>query len=114
MDTALIPPAGAYILGIPAVVFSVLVPVTGTGVFAYIIAKRIAPLFSAAPDPRLDRLKKRFIYMLKYAVGQYRQPRYLLAGIIHIVIFAGFIILSIHSASLVLIGISEGFAASVS
>jgi len=114
MDTALISPAGAYILGIPAVVFSVLIPVAGTGIFTYIIAKRLAPLFSAAPDPRFDHFKDRFIYVLKYAIGQYRQPRYLLAGIIHIVIFAGFIILSIHSASLVLIGISEGFAASVS
>ncbi|MEA3428861.1 MAG: (Fe-S)-binding protein, partial [Thermodesulfobacteriota bacterium] len=114
MDTALISPASAYILGIPAVVFSVLIPVAGTGVFAYIIAKRLSPLLSAAPDPRLDRFKDRFIYMLKYAIGQYRQPRYLFAGIIHIIIFAGFMILSIHSVSLVLTGISEGFAASVS
>ncbi|RZB34664.1 MAG: hypothetical protein SRB1_00432 [Desulfobacteraceae bacterium Eth-SRB1] len=114
MNPALIPPAGAYILGMPAVVFSVLIPVAGTGIFAYIIAKRLTPLFPAAPDPRLDRFKDRFIYMLKYAVGQYRQPRYLLAGIIHVVIFAGFMILSIHSASLVLAGISKGFAASVS
>ncbi|MFV9646029.1 MAG: (Fe-S)-binding protein [Desulfobacterales bacterium] len=113
MDTALIPPAGAYILSIPAVVFSVLIPVAGTGIFAYIIAKRLSPLFYAAPDSRFDRFKDRFMYMFKYAIGQYRQPRYLPAGIIHIVIFAGFIILSIHSASLVLIGISEGFAAPI-
>ncbi|MEA3428348.1 MAG: electron transfer flavoprotein, partial [Thermodesulfobacteriota bacterium] len=74
MDTALISPASAYILSIPAVVFSVLIPVAGTGVVAYIIAKRLSPLLSAAPDPRLDRFKDRFIYMLKYAIGQYRQP----------------------------------------
>ncbi|MDI6688786.1 MAG: (Fe-S)-binding protein, partial [Desulfobacterales bacterium] len=114
MEPALIAPAGAYILGIPAVVFSVLIPVAGTGIFTYIIAKRLAPLFSAAPDPRFDHFKHRFIYVLKYAVGQYRQPRYMLAGTIHIVIFAGFMVLSIHSASLVLTGISEGFAVSVS
>jgi len=114
MDTALIAPAGAYILGIPAVVFSVLIPVAGTGIFTYIIAKRLAPLFSAAPDPRFDHFNHRFICVLKYAIGQYRQPRYLLAGTIHIIIFAGFMILTIHSVSLVLTGISEGFAASVS
>ena len=114
MDTALISPAGAYILGIPAVVFSVLIPVMGIFAFSYIIVRRLLPLFSAAPDYRIDYFKDRFIYMLKYAIGQYRQPRYMLAGIIHIVIFAGFMILSIHSASLVITGISENFAASVS
>lgn len=114
MEPALISPASAYLFDIPAIVFSVLIPVAGTGIFTYIIAKRLAPLFSAAPDPRFDRFKHRFICVLKYAVGQYRQPRYLLAGIIHIVIFAGFMILTIHSVSLVLTGISEGFAASVS
>ena len=38
-----------------------------------------------------------------------RQPRYMLAGVLHIAIFAGFLILSIRSTSLVIIGLSDGF-----
>ncbi len=38
-----------------------------------------------------------------------KQPRYKTAGIIHIIIFFGFLILSIRSISLVIIGVSQGF-----
>ncbi|MCK5347776.1 MAG: (Fe-S)-binding protein, partial [Desulfobacula sp.] len=51
----------------------------------------------------------RFLKMFKYAIGQYRHPRYKDAGIIHIVIFAGFMILSLRSITLVLLGISDGY-----
>jgi hypothetical protein len=47
--------------------------------------------------------------VLKIWLGQYRQPRYMVAGVVHIMIFAGFLILSIRSCSLVIIGISDSF-----
>ncbi|OEU59900.1 MAG: electron transfer flavoprotein [Desulfobacterales bacterium PC51MH44] len=109
METALISPAKAIIFDIPAVILALLIPLIGVGIFTYIIALRLKPLVKAAPDQRLDRLTSRLINMFKYAIGQYRQPRYLLAGIIHIVIFAGFIILSLRSITLILLGISEGY-----
>ncbi|MDJ0828483.1 MAG: (Fe-S)-binding protein [Desulfobacterales bacterium] len=109
MDLALVPPAHASFLGIPLIIFSVLIPVVGVGVFTYIIVKRLEPLFKAAPDPRLDRLTTRLYQMFKYAIAQYRQPRYLLAGILHILLFAGFMILSIRSLTLVIIGFNEHF-----
>jgi Fe-S oxidoreductase len=109
MEHALISPASASILGIPAVIFSFLIPLVGVGVFAYIIAMRLKPLVKAASDPRTDRIKERFENMLKYAVAQYRQPRYMMAGTIHILLFAGFMILSLRSITLVLMGISEGY-----
>jgi Fe-S oxidoreductase len=109
MEPVLISPAKASILGIPTVLFSVLIPMIGVAFFAYIIALRLKPMVKAAPDPRFNRLLERFMMMMKYAVAQYRQPRYFLAGIIHIVIFAGFVILSLRSITLVLLGISEGY-----
>lgn len=109
METGLISPAKAAVLGIPTVIFSVLIPVIGIGIFAYIITLRLKPLVKASPDSRFDRLPCRFLKMLKYAVGQYRHPRYLLAGVIHIVLFTGFVILSLRSITLVLIGISDGY-----
>lgn len=109
METALISPANASFLGIPTVIFSVLIPVIGVALFTYIMAKRLAPLVLASPDARFDRMTNRIINLFKLWLGQWRQPRYLLAGILHIMIFAGFIILSVRSISLVIIGISENF-----
>lgn len=110
MEPALISPAKMLLFGfIPTAIFSLLIPMIGVGLFAYIMAKRIIPLILASPDFRFDRIATRTINVLKLWLGQYRQPRYMVGGLIHILIFAGFIILSIRSNQLVIIGLSEGF-----
>jgi len=109
MENALIAPAKYFFLFIPTVIFSILIPLVGVAVFAYIMAIRMAPLVKAAPDSRLDRIPQRIVNVLKVWLGQYRQPRYMLAGVVHIVIFAGFLILSIRSLSLVIMGIDPSF-----
>jgi len=109
METVLISPAKAFFIGIPGKVLFILIPLISVGVFTYIIVKRLEPLYKAAPDPRLDRIMKRLFGMFKYAIGQYRHPRYLTAGIIHITLFTGFIIISLRSITMVMLGISEGF-----
>ena len=73
------------------------------------MARRLAPLVRAAPDDRFNNIPKRLKNLFFLWLGQYRQPRYRTAGIVHIVIFAGFLVLSIRSTSLVLIGLSDGF-----
>ncbi len=102
-------PASSTIMSVPLIVFSVLIPVIGVSIFSLMIWKRLKPLFLAAPDPRFTPLGKRLFNMIKYAVLQYRQPRYALAGILHIILFSGFIILSIRSITLVMLGIIDGF-----
>ena len=109
MESVLISPAKGFVFGIPTVTFSLIIPVVGVAIFTYIIALRLKPMVKASPDPRRDRLFIRFLKMLKYAVGQYRHPRYPDAGIIHIALFAGFVILSLRSITLVLLGISDGY-----
>ena len=109
METALIAPAKYIFLFIPTVVFSILIPLAGVVVFTYIMAIRMAPLVKAAPDFRFDRIPQRISNVLRIWLAQYRQPRYMLAGVVHIVIFAGFLILSVRSCSLVIVGISENF-----
>jgi len=111
METMLISPANASFLGLPTIILSILIPLVGMAVFTYIMVKRTAPLLSAAPDDRFDRAPERLFSVLKIWLGQYRQPRYMLAGVVHIVIFFGFLILSIRSCSLVIIGFSEDFVA---
>ena len=109
MEIALIPPANATVFGIPTVIFSFLIPIVGVAVFAYIISIRLAPLVLAAPDNRLNRYAERVWNVLKIWLMQYRHPRYRLAGVLHIMIFAGFIVLSVRSITLVVLGISETF-----
>jgi Fe-S oxidoreductase len=109
MEAALIPPAKAFVFGFPFIIVSILIPIIGVAVFTYIMAKRSAPLILANPDKRFDRVLERLTAVLKIWLGQIKQPRYRTAGIVHIMIFAGFLYLTIRSSSLVVIGISDGF-----
>jgi len=108
MEPVLISPANATIMGIPSVIFSVLIPLAGLSVFIFLIYKRLAPLFQGAPDPRSDRIAERAVNTVMYP--HHRMPRYMLAGAIHITILAGFIVISLRWITLPLIGIFDGFA----
>lgn len=109
METVLIPPASASFFFIPTWLFSLLIPMVGVGIFTYIMAKRMAPLVLAAPDRRFDHIAKRILNVLKLWLGQWRQPRYMTAGVLHIVIFFGFLALGLRSTSLVIIGLNADF-----
>ena len=109
MEPALISPAAASIAGIPTILFSILIPLVGIAIFIYIMTRRIKPLVKAAPDERFCCIAQRIGLTLKIWLAQWRQPRYMLAGILHILIFAGFIILGARSTQLVILGFSENF-----
>ena len=109
MESALISPANASYFGIPGAVLFTIIPLLGIGIFAYIIVRRFLPLRHAAPDPRFDRFSERIARVFQFWLGQYRHPRYLLPGIMHILLFAGFLILSIRSLTLVFMGVFDGF-----
>ncbi len=109
METALVGPAQAFFLFIPTVLFSLAIPIIGVAVFAYIIAYRLAPLVKAAPDNRFNRWPERIKNVMKIWLAQWRHPRYMTAGILHIMLFAGFLILGLRSFQLVVIGIVPGF-----
>lgn len=108
--TSIIGPASYKLFGIfPTAILSFILPVIGIGLFAYIMARRFAPLVRANPDYRFNQIFDRVKNLIVIWLGQIRQPRYMLAGVLHIFIFAGFLILSIRSSSLVIIGFSDGF-----
>jgi Fe-S oxidoreductase len=81
----------------------------GITCFAYIVAKRLVPLRRAERDLRFDRPLTRIRTVLKYWFGQWKHPRYRTAGIIHICIFAGFILLVLRAFTVLLVGVSEDF-----
>ncbi len=109
MARATFSPASATIAGIPGHLLFLLIAIVGIGVFAWVMVRRVAPLRRGAPDPRLDRIPDRVGRVLKYWLGQWRHPRYRLAGVLHIIVFFGFLILLIRSTELVLLGIFPGF-----
>ena len=86
-----------------------LIPVVGVVLFGYIVAKRLAPMLRAQRDFRFDQPLVRIGRILKFWLAQWKQPRYMLAGVLHIVVFAGFLALLVSSASLVMLGFSEHF-----
>ena len=109
MEPALLSPAAYSFFHIPAALFALLIPLIGTGAFVYIMKRRIDPLLKAAPDSRFDRPLARLWKVAKIWLAQWRQPRYMMAGVLHIVIFAGFLVLSIRSITLVFIGFWPSF-----
>jgi len=83
----------------------------GVACFAYIAARRLAPLVRAQRDFRFNRPLLRLGRVLQFWLGQWRHARFPFAGIIHILVFAGFLILAGHAFALLAQGISDRFAA---
>jgi Fe-S oxidoreductase len=102
-------PAQATYWFISGRVLFVMIPIIGCALFAFIISKRMLPLVRGERDFRFDRPGLRLGKVLKFWLAQWRHPRYKLAGTIHILIFAGFILLATRAFSLLIIGVSPDF-----
>ena len=83
--------------------------VLGIACFAYIVAKRLVPLLRAQRDFRFDRPLTRVGKVLKFWLGQWKHPRYKFAGTVHVLIFAGFILLAARAFSVLIVGVSQNF-----
>ena len=81
----------------------------GVVCFFYIVAMRMVPLLRGERDFRFDQPFIRLGRVLKFWLGQWKQPLYRTAGILHIFIFAGFIVLAIRAFSVLIVGVSENF-----
>jgi len=82
-----------------------IIAIVALTVFAFIIRSRIDLLLAGQKDPRFSNLKQRFLDLIEYGFIQKRQPRYLWAGVIHIMIFWGFVVLGLRSLDLVTEGL---------
>ncbi|MFZ0290996.1 MAG: (Fe-S)-binding protein [Candidatus Sulfotelmatobacter sp.] len=60
-------------------------------------------------DFRFDRPLVRLGRVFKYWLGQWKHPRYRTAGILHIFIFAGFIVLALRAFTVLIVGVSQNF-----
>lgn len=102
-------PATASLAGVPARLLFLLIPLAGVACFAWMMVRRMAPLLKAAPDARFDNIGERTVLVLKVWLAQWRHPRYMLAGVLHIVLFLGFLVLGLRSFQLIFLGFMEHF-----
>jgi len=102
-------PTQRVILGLPGrAVFGLLV-LLAIAVFVYSMSRRIRVLMAGRPDNRFTRIGRRIAETLEYAFAQKRMFRDPYAGFFHILIFAGFVVLTVRSIALVLEGSIPGF-----
>jgi Fe-S oxidoreductase len=86
-----------------------IVAVLGLVCFAYIVARRLIPLLRAQKDSRFDQPLVRLGKVFKFWLGQWRHPRYKTAGILHLLIFSGFILLAMRAFTVLMVGIWPNF-----
>ncbi len=91
--------------GYAAIVLMWLIVAAALTVFAITIRSRLTLLLKGQADPRFSQLKRRFRDLINYGFIQKRQPRYLWAGVIHLMIFWGFVVLGLRSLDLVTEGL---------
>ena len=103
-------PALERYLGVPGYLLTLFILIAGLALFSYIIYRRFQLLRSANPDIRFDSLGERVFNTIIYGILQWRQPRYLWIGILHIMIFWGFVVLALRTITLYGQGIVPGFA----
>lgn len=82
--------------------------IIGVLLFCFTMTRRLHLMLRARPDSRFRDLGQRVLFLMKDGFLQIRQPRYRVAGILHIAIFWGFLVLGLHSVELVISGLWPG------
>ncbi len=102
-------PTESTVLGLPGrVVFGLLV-LAALAAFAYSMSRRVRVLLAGRPDNRFTRIPERILRTLQYAFAQKRMFRDPYAGFFHILIFSGFVVLTVRSLDLVVEGLVPRF-----
>ena len=102
-------PTERVILGVPGRLIFGLVLLVAVLAFVYSVVRRIRVLTLGAPENRFDRVGTRIRKTLEYAFAQKRMFRDPYAGIFHIFLFSGFVVLILRTISLVVEGLIPGF-----
>ncbi|HYB53165.1 MAG TPA: (Fe-S)-binding protein, partial [Thermoanaerobaculia bacterium] len=102
-------PTQRAVFGMPGTLFFGLLVLFAVVAFVYSASRRIRVLMAGAPEPRFDRIGLRLRRTLEYAFAQKRMFRDFYAGVFHIFIFSGFVVLTVRTIELVVEGLVPGF-----
>ncbi len=100
--------AGAF-LGIPGVVWFWILTVIGIGGVVLSLGRRFQMLRLGRGEDRFDRVGERLRHVLTNAIGQKKMFNDPVAGFYHILIFYGFLVVSLRTATMVLEGLFAGW-----
>ena len=100
--------AGSF-LGVSGVVWFWILTVVGIGAVVLSLSRRYQLLRAGRSENRFDRLGERFKHMLVYAFGQKKMFDDPFAGFYHLLIFYGFLVVSIRTVTMVLEGLFAGW-----
>ncbi|MCP4903325.1 MAG: 4Fe-4S dicluster domain-containing protein [bacterium] len=100
--------AGSF-LGISGVVWFWLVSIVGIGGVVFSLSRRLQTLTLGAEDNRFDRMGERIKHVLVYAIGQKKMFNDPFAGFYHLLIFYGFLVVSVRTVTMVLEGLLAGW-----
>jgi len=100
--------AGSF-LGIPGVVWFWIITVVSIGAVVYSLSRRFQVLRIGRSEDRFDRIGERFKHLLVYAFGQRKMFDDGFAGFYHLLIFYGFLMVSIRTVTMVLEGLFAGW-----
>ena len=97
--------------------FTSLLVVGGVSLFTATVLGRFRAMAAMAPVPgnRLDRLPDRLLALLTFGIGQRRMVdrEEFVPGLMHVLIFSAFLVLSVRTVSLFVMGFSEGALATL-
>jgi Fe-S oxidoreductase len=103
-------PTERLILGLPGrLIFGSLV-LLALVVFLYSMGRRVRVLLAGEFENRFDRIGLRIRKTFEYAFLQKRMFRDPYAGFFHILLFAGFVVLTVRTLALIVEGLIPGFA----
>lgn len=94
----------------PSNIVFVLFVIAATGFFALNVQRLVGYMRIGLPDDRTDRPLRRLGNVLGIAIGQSKILREPVAGVMHAMIFWGFIVLTVGTIEFVLDGIFPGFS----
>jgi hypothetical protein len=100
--------AGSF-LAIPGVVWFWIATAIGIGGVAYSLSRRFHVLLIARSEHRFDRIGERLRHLLVYAIGQRRMFDDPFAGFYHVLIFYGFLVVSVRTVTMVVEGLFAGW-----
>jgi len=96
-------------LGISGVVWFWALTIVGVGAVAFSLNRRFSLLKTGRVENRFDRLGERFKHVLVYAFGQKKMFDDPFAGVYHLLIFYGFLVVSLRTVSMVIEGLFAGW-----
>src|SRR5688572_14611528 len=81
----------------------------GVSFFVMTMQGRLAPLLAMKRENRLDHLPARFKALVMFGLGQKRMvdPEEFVPGVMHVAIFAAFMVLAVRTVMLFVMGFSE-------